>query len=208
MHFMLSNWVPHGLTEKNKMQRVTSCRALIQIFNQYRYEFLGSSLFIYRIKPEYTGIQRPAGWQETHHSSSKAHHKKDTALVGFTYHSLILRDSRCPFCYQTPLRVMTQFLKDDVHRFYNLKKNKIKLGKLLLMWNNTMPHVAQGTQAFLTERNVELLKQPAYSPDLNLCDGYLFRKDEHLLKSHDFKDHEHVKDGLQRVAKSLPKDQL
>ena len=108
--------------------------------------------------------------------------RKTAALAGFTYRSKRFSVSILPPNSTADRHVMTQFLKYAGHRFNNLKKNKIKLGKLLLMWNNTMPHVAQGTQAFLTERNVELLKQPAYSPNLNLCDRYLFRKDKHLLK--------------------------
>ena len=46
LRFLLSNWVPNELTKNNKLQRVTCCRALNQIFNQYGYEFLGSNLLI------------------------------------------------------------------------------------------------------------------------------------------------------------------
>ena len=76
------------------------------------------------------------------------------------------------------------------------------------MCDNTLTHVALKTQAFLTKRNVDLVKQPTYSPDLNLCDRYLLRNVTNILRSHYFEGHEHVKDSLQRVANSLSKDDL
>ena len=76
------------------------------------------------------------------------------------------------------------------------------------MRDSTMPHVAQEIQAFQTKRNVQLVKQPADSPDLNLRDRYLFRKVNYILRSRDFEGHEYVKDNLQRLIKSLPEDVL
>ena len=64
------------------------------------------------------------------------------------------------------------------------------------------------TQAFLVHRDIQPVKQPAYSPDLNLCDRFLFRKIKHRLLGYDFRGHEDVKDCMQRVVRSLPEDEL
>ena len=81
----------------------------------------------------------------------------------------------------------------------------------MLMWDNAKPHSAQcahETQAFKVHRDIQPVKQPAYSPDLNLCDRFLFRKIKHWLKGYDFGGHEDVKDCMQRVVRSLPEDEL
>ena len=58
-----------------------------------------------------------------------------------------------------------------------------------------------------TQRKVELVKQPTYSPNLKFCDRYLFRKVKHLLRSYDFGGYNDVLDWLQHVMRSLPKDE-
>ena len=67
--------------------------------------------------------------------------------------------------------------------------------------NNARSHSAHDTQAFLAHRVIQLVKQPAYSPDLNLYDRYLFRKTKHRLKGYDFGGIEVVKDCMQRVVR-------
>ena len=42
----LSVWVPHQLTTRNKVERVNCCRALIQLFDEHGFEFLGSHMFV------------------------------------------------------------------------------------------------------------------------------------------------------------------
>ncbi|QQP50231.1 Uncharacterized protein FKW44_011161, partial [Caligus rogercresseyi] len=59
--------------------------------------------------------------------------------------------------------------------------DKIRLKDCLLMWDNARPHTATDTREFLTRRDVEPVKQSPYSPDLNLCDRFLFWKLKHLL---------------------------
>ena len=51
----------------------------------------------------------------------------------------------------------------------------MKLGELLLMWDNNRSHAVKETQVLMINRNIELVKEPAYSPSLNLCDMYLFK---------------------------------
>ena len=42
------------------------------------------------------------------------------------------------------------------------------------MQDNARPHVSRHTISFLERRNVRLLRQSPYSPDLNLCDQMIF----------------------------------
>ena len=51
-------------------------------------------------------------------------------------------------------------------------------GTVTIMHDNARPHVARATNDFLQENNVERVVQPPYSPDMNLCDRYIFRNME------------------------------
>ena len=76
------------------------------------------------------------------------------------------------------------------------------------MWDNARPHAAHDTQSLVYQRDVELVKQPAYSPDLNMCDRYLFRKVKHQLQGHDFDCPDDVKMSMQQALWSIPEDEL
>ncbi|QQP42498.1 Histone-lysine N-methyltransferase SETMAR, partial [Caligus rogercresseyi] len=69
------------------------------------------------------------------------------------------------------------------------------------MWDNARPHTATDTREFLTWRDVKPVKQSPYSPDLNLCDRFLFRKLKHLLLEDEFGGHEEATLNLQRAMR-------
>lgn len=52
------------------------------------------------------------------------------------------------------------------------------------MWqhDNAQPHTAADTKMFFERRNVEMLHQSPYSPDLNQCDRWLFKELKRQLK--------------------------
>ena len=104
-----------------------------------------------------------------------------------------------------PQTSILKILTNDLH-FINFLSVWVPLQ--LTDSNNTRPHSAHDTPAFLAHRDIQLVKQPAYSPELNLCDRFLSRKIKHWLKEYDFGAHEVVKDCMQRVVRSLPVDEL
>ena len=122
-------------------------------------------------------------------------------LMGFTCCPKRFSVSILPPGTTADRNVMIQYLKDTGHIF----NNNIKLGELMLMWDNVRPQSTHETQAFLIHRDIQPVKQPAYSPDLNLCDRFLFRKIKHRLEGYAFSGHE---DCMQRVVRSLPEDEL
>ena len=145
---VLSVWVPHQLTDSNKMERVKCCRALIQLFKEHGFEFLGSHMFVqdetwvlWDSKPR-REVWIPQDGQKPTTPHPKLTKRKTMVLMGFTC---------CPKRFSVSIlhpgttadrNVMIQYLKDTGHRFNNLKKNKIKLGELMLMWGNAKPHSA------------------------------------------------------------------
>ena len=63
-----------------------------------------------------------------------------------------------------------------------------------LQHDNARPHTARATAQHIEEQNIRLLRQPAYSPDTNLCDRYLFPRLEAIRNT--FDSHEDIKEFL------------
>ena len=151
MWFLLSNWVPNELTKNNKMQQVTSCEALIQSFNQYQNEFLGSNLFIqdqtwvHWDSKTHREVWASQGGKKPTSPRPRLTTRKTTALVGLTYRSKRFSVSILPPNTTADSHVMTQFLKDAGHWFYTPQEEQNQAGNLLLMWDNTKFHVALET---------------------------------------------------------------
>lgn len=103
---------------------------------------------------------------------------------------------------------MIKFVRLTGNRFNNLKSNKIPLCEMLMMWDNARPHSSKATQAFLTSRKIHMVPQPPYSPDLNLCDRFLFRKLKSLTNDYDFIGHEDVYSGVKRAMKLITEEEL
>ena len=103
---------------------------------------------------------------------------------------------------------MIEYLKKTGKQFNSLKNHKIQLKNLMLMWDNARPHAAAETRDFLTQRDMEQVKQSPYSPDLNLCDRFLFRKLKHLLRDDLFRTHEEATSAVQRAMKMIDENEV
>ena len=103
---------------------------------------------------------------------------------------------------------MIEYLKKSRKRFNSLKNHKIQLKNLNLMWDNARPQAAAETRHFLTQHDMEQVKQSPHSPDLNLCDRFLFRKLKHLLRDELFRTHEEATSAIQRAMKMIEENEL
>ena len=64
--------------------------------------------------------------------------------------------------------------------------------ELTIQHDNARPHMAGIVQDWLAQEHVTLLKQPAYSPDTNLMDRYLFRNYEVFRRGVNFNNTQEV----------------
>ena len=72
--------------------------------------------------------------------------------------------------------VTIQLLKDTKRRFSQVRRNPVALKDMVLLWDNARLHICSRTTTFLEQVKIQQLKQSPYSPDLNICDRFLFRK--------------------------------
>ncbi|QQP39004.1 Uncharacterized protein FKW44_019751, partial [Caligus rogercresseyi] len=180
----------------NKTQRVKCCQDLLKLFQDHGEDFLGSHLLVQDEGGKSWRSPRGPGSRPPCETDSE----EDDILMGFT-----CKPRRVSI---TALPAGPQPTGTHDRRFLSLKKDKIRLKDCLLMWDNARPHTATDTREFLTRRDVEPVKQSPYSPDLNLCDRFLFRKLKHLLREDEFGGHEEATLAVQRMMRRVSEDEL
>lgn len=92
--------------------------------------------------------------------------------------------------------------------FQHLNGLHIPPERVWMMHYNARPHISRLTTAFLEEAVVTMVAQAPYSPDLNLCDRYLFRNMETKRHGVSFDNVAEIRDYLQRFLSSLSRNEL
>ena len=103
---------------------------------------------------------------------------------------------------------MVEYVKDTGNRFRNLKKDKIAFKNILLHIDNTRPRSAERTQAYLDQNGVQIVPQSPYSPDLNLCDRFLFTRLQEHCREKEYGNGEELYIDAKLYLRSLPEDLL
>ena len=139
---------------------------------------------------------------------SKLTNMKTMSLVAFTCKPKRFSVSIMPKGTTIDSNSMIEYIKDTSKRFQNLKNHKIALKDTHLQMDNARPHSATLTQDYLKQRNISIVRQSPYSPDLNLCDRFLFRAIKQNLKKEDFDSPEDVNRAIQRSIRLISKNTL
>ncbi|QQP52508.1 Uncharacterized protein FKW44_004682 [Caligus rogercresseyi] len=165
-------------------QRVKCCQDLLKLFQDHGKDFLGSHLLVQdEVEASLGGAHGGPVLDHLCETDSEEDDDSDTVSRG-----------------GRP--------KHHDRLFLSLKKDKIRLKDCLLMWDNARPHTTTDTREFLTRRDVEPVKQSPYSPDLSLCDRFLFWKLKHLLREDEFGGHEEATLAVQRAMRRVSEDVL
>ena len=77
------------------------------------------------------------------------------------------------------------------------------MDRLLWQHDNARPHIKQCVQQFIEYRNIELLHQSAYSPDLNLCDRWLNCLIKDSLREELFDNAEQVEERIVDIMRNI-----
>lgn len=107
--------------------------------------------------------------------------------------------------------INAEYYTHQLERMYEKLKQKypalVNRKRALLQQDNAKPHTAFITKKKLEELDgIELLKHPAYSPDLAPSDYHLFRAMAHFLKGRNFDDIQDVEKGCQDFFSSKTKE--
>ena len=81
------------------------------------------------------------------------------------------------------------FIENMTAFFQNQNQDqRILPHNMRLQQDNARPHVAQATLQYFEDQNIRLLRQPPYSPDVNLCDRFIFPRLEALREDFETQD--------------------
>ncbi len=101
-----------------------------------------------------------------------------------------------------------EYIQNTGDKWRRLHSSPTKLSNVWWQHDNARPHVAVNTVTFLNKRNITLIKQSPYSPDMNQCDAWLFRDLKKYLRRREFKDGNEVKLHALQFLRSLPRERF
>lgn len=182
-----SVWIPHLLSAENKSLRVGAAKGI-----RSRLQQLGDSRYdLYAVEDETWVFFDPSSHKQANRvwigpgddrpqvvRQQGMTTRKTLLLLAFTPNKRFSVKAM-PHGETVTADVYTEFLRNTGDKWRRLHRNPVHLSDLLWQHDNARPHTAVTTKDFCQRRGLDLLWQAPYSPDLNLCDRFLF----HLLKT-------------------------
>lgn len=205
-----TKWVPHTITERNKIVRVERCRDLLESMAS---RLTKSNMVTIDEKFFYCRKLQPrnkiGSWigpygdvRQTARRS--AMEQKYLAIIavsqkGHHYFELLARNE------SVNADRYIQFLV-NLETFLRNQQDPILPENLRLQQDNARPHTAGITVDHIEGRNIRLLRQPPYSPDVNLCDRYLFPRLEAIRDN--FNSIEEIREFLNNELPNFTKQRM
>ena len=211
---VFSVWVPHELSSSNQQQRVVCCKDLLKLFREHPMAFIGSH---YLVQDEswiaWDHQERRRVWigkQEPKPTTARAKltNRKTMLVIALTCKPKRFTVTLVPQGDTMDSKSTIQFLKDTRKRFSQLRRDPLRLKDAVLQWDNARPHSSRETIAFLDDLGIKRIKQSPYSPDLNLCDRYLFRKIKSDLKGVPMRGPDDVKVAVRQCLDRISEEDL
>lgn len=205
-----AKWIPYGLNDVQKANRVEGCQNLLEILPRRlmkdRLFICDEKWFYLKSFPPQNAVHRwipvdaadPAGDRPTIVRKSMCH-KKVMIMVALSFNG------------QPYLEILEdggtinagRYVAFLTNCFDYLREHGIATYTLSWMHDNARPHKAGVVEDFLDEMVVTKVRQPAYSPDVNLLDRYVFRNMENGRRSRDFDNVGEVREYVQNFLQSL-----
>jgi hypothetical protein len=185
-----SVWVPHRLSEQNKMQRLNSATNLRHLLQLHPMEEL---LRILAVEDEtWIHFEMCASKEQNKVWIAPQDRRPQVVREQLTFRKTMLS---LVFTGNGKLNVSVtergetidseryvHFIHTTGELWRKLRSDPTRLSELLWMHDNARPHTAAHTQEFVDRRKMKLVPQSPYSPDLNLCDRWLFKELKSKLK--------------------------
>lgn len=204
----LDTWVPHQLSEKNKVDRMSTAISLLRrIKNEPFLDRLvtGDEKWIL-----YNNVQRKRTWKQAHEgaepmSKGGLHPMKVLLCIWWDIRGVIYFELLPAGETITANKYCQQLV--ELKKAIDEKRPILANRKgVLFHHDNARPHVAKPTLAKLKEMNWEIMPHPPYSPDIAPSDYHLFRSLQNNLNGKKFKNVEDVKNHLDTFFNEKPRD--
>lgn len=184
----LDTWVPHSLTEKNKLDRVTVAISLLA--RNEKQPFLNRLVTGDEKWILYNNVQRKRTWKQAGESAEPVaraglHPMKVLLSVWWDCRGIIFFELLRPGVTITSDKYCEQLTKLSA-KIKEIRPVLTNRKGVIFHHDNARPHVAQQTLRKLKELKWEVLQHPPYSPDLAPSDFHLFRSLQNNLNGKNF----------------------
>jgi histone-lysine N-methyltransferase SETMAR len=211
LHKVSARWVPHLLTDDQKLARVRWCRELLLKFRSGASNAVWEIVredetWVYSFDPETK--QQSAQWTPVGAGSplkvarSRSVAKQMVAVfVSRSGHvaTVPLVTQRTVTAHWHVTACLPQMLQAVAER-----RPRTGTRDLLLHHDNAPAHTARETRQFLEQQRVKEVGHPPYSPDLAPCDFFVFPKVKRHLKGTRFESPEHAVQVFDWHLKDIP----
>lgn len=202
-----AKWVPYALTPPQKWSRMHDCKELVRVF---RTNNITKRLFVTDEKWIYSRSLPPA-----HLNKVWVGPDGDGMVIAkrricdkkflWVHMSNFEGNSYWELLESGSTMNSARYIEFLDHAFNRLGTN---VRDRLLMHDNARPHIATSVSEWLDEKGIIKVRQPPYSPDVNLMDRFIFRNFEMFRRNIVLEDERSVKDMIERFMASLTTEAL
>lgn len=204
----LDKWIPHNLTEKQKLCRFEVSSALL--LRNKTDPFLDRIVTCDEKWIMYDNRRRSAQWIDRHEPPKhfpkpNLHQRKVLITVWWSSKDLIhYKFLKCGQTITSELYCME--IEEMYQKLKCINPALVNRKGTLLLHDNARPHVAHSTIQKLNKLDIETLPHPAYSPDLSPTDYYFFKYLDKFLSGRTFLNVDDVIQAFEEFVTSRPPD--
>lgn len=208
-----SVWVPHELTLENKQQRVNCAKHIRHslLHTDWRNTYAVEDETFISFVPHHSKVQNrtwiPKDAPRLQVVRPTLTNKKCLLMVAFTPNKRF-SVSALPYGETVDANHVVEFIRETGNKWRTLRSSPIHLDQLLWQMDNARPHTAHTVRDFLERRQVATVWQSPYSPDMNLCDRFLFRWLKDDLREDTFHDHKEVETAALHALRDMSEEAL
>ena len=211
-----SVWVPHELQDNHKLMQINCCKQIRRLFFREGMEFFCNKL---AVQDETWVYLQPLACKKRNRSwlgagdarpqvvKRSISDSKVMLLFAFTPNKRFAA-TVLPRTETVDGRVIIDFIKHTGDLWRCLRSKPIHMNELLWQWDNARPHSSQAVTEYLEQREMTKVLQSPFSPDLNLCDRFLFTWMKSDFQKRHFQHHLDVKEAALQWARGLSEDVL
>lgn len=202
----MDQWVPHMLTERNKVARLDACNS--HLSRNKELPFLHRIVTCDEKWITYDNRRRCGAWVDADAPPEKfakpnLHDKKVMVTVWWNSKGII-HYSFLPRGCTIDSDAYCRELEEMHHKLEQTQPALVNRKGVVLLHDNARPHVSVQTARCIRELGYEVLTHPPYSPDLSPTDYHLFKDLELAIRGKEFQNDEGVKNAFIDFVSSKP----
>jgi len=212
MRKICAKMVPKLLTDEQKDRRLQVCKDILERLDTepdlLRRVITGDESWVFEYDPETK--RQSLQWKSlTSPRPKKARMSKSNVkvmLITFFDVKGIVHMEFLPQGQTINQHVYKDILKRLLRAVREKRQDLWQTKSWLLHHDNAPAHNALSVRQFLAEKNITVLEQPPYSPDLAPCDFFLFPKLKGVIKGTRFADVDAIKRAVTVELRRIPRE--